>query len=86
MNILSSFTHPMSFQTCVCFFLTLNIKEFWRMVIKPLMISIDFTFTLLFSHLADAFIQSDLQIRKSYWNYKLKVYKYYIYTLKKIKN
>ncbi len=47
------------------------------------MISIDFTFTLLFSHLADAFIQSDLQIRKSY--YKLKVYKYYIYTLKKIK-
>ncbi len=42
-----------------------------------------FTF-LLFSHLADAFIQSDLQIRKSNYNYKLKVYKYYIYTFKKI--
>ncbi len=28
---------------------------------KPL-----FTLTLLFSHLADAFIQSDLQMRKSY--------------------
>ncbi len=27
---------------------------------------------LLFSHLADAFIQSDLQIRKSNYNYKLK--------------
>ncbi len=27
--------------------------------------SLFFTFTLLFSHLADAFIQSDLQIRKS---------------------
>ncbi len=26
------------------------------------------TFTLLFSHLADAFIQSDLQIRKSNYN------------------
>ncbi len=26
---------------------------------------------LLFSHLADAFIQSDLQIRKSNYNYKL---------------
>ncbi len=25
-----------------------------------------FNFTLLFSHLADAFIQSDLQMRKSY--------------------
>ncbi len=36
--------------------------------------------TLLFSHLADAFIQSDLQIRKSNNNYKLKLYKYYIYT------
>ncbi len=34
---------------------------------------------LLFSHLADAFIQSDLQIRN-----KLKLYKYYIYTFKKI--
>ncbi len=42
------------------------------------------TFTLLFSHLADAFIQSDLQIRNSNYNYKLKFYKYYIYTLKKI--
>ncbi len=31
---------------------------------------------LLFSHLADAFIQSDLQIRKRNYNYKLKVYKY----------
>ncbi len=40
---------------------------------------------LLFSHLADAFIQSDLQIRKSNYNYKLKVYKYYIYTFKKMK-
>ncbi len=39
---------------------------------------------LLFSHLADAFIQSDLQIRKSNYNYKLKLYKYYIYTFKKI--
>ncbi len=42
-----------------------------------------FTFTLLFSHLADAFIQSDLQIRKSNYNCKLKLYKYYIYTFKK---
>ncbi len=41
-------------------------------------------FTLLFSHLADAFIQSDLQIRKS--TKKLKVYKYYIYTFKKMEN
>ncbi len=39
-----------------------------------------FTFTILFSHLADTFIQSDLQIRKSNYNYKLKLYKYYIYT------
>ncbi len=39
-------------------------------------------FTLLFSHLADAFIQSDLQIRKSNKNYKLKLYKYYIHTFK----
>ncbi len=39
---------------------------------------------LLFSHLADAFIQSDLQIRKINLNYKLKVYKYYIYTCKKM--
>ncbi len=39
---------------------------------------------LFFSHLADAFIQSDLQIRKSNKNYKLKVYKYYIYTIKKM--
>ncbi len=37
--------------------------------------------TLLFSHLTDTFIQSYLQIRKSNWNYKLKVYKY---TFKKI--
>ncbi len=44
-------------------------------------------FTLLFSHLADAFIQSDLQIRKSNYNYKLKLYKYYIYThLRKLRN
>ncbi len=42
-------------------------------------------FTLLFSNLADAFIQSDLQIRKSNYNYKLKPYKYYIHTFKKIK-
>ncbi len=42
------------------------------------------TLLLLFSHLADAFIQSDLQIRKSNYNYKLKRYKYYIYTFKKI--
>ncbi len=41
-------------------------------------------FTLLFSHLADAFIQSDLQIRKSNSNFKLKLYKYYIYTFKKM--
>ncbi len=42
---------------------------------------------LLFSHLADAFIQSDLQIRKSNYNYKLKLYKYYIYThLRKLRN
>ncbi len=40
---------------------------------------------LFFSHLADAFIQSDLQIRKSNKNDKLKVYKYYIYTIKKLK-
>ncbi len=40
--------------------------------------------TLLFSHLADAFIQSDLRIRKSNYNYKLKLYKYYIYTFKKM--
>ncbi len=33
-------------------------------------------FTLLFSHLADGFIQSDLQIRKRNYNYKLKLYKY----------
>ncbi len=39
---------------------------------------------LLFSHLADAFIQSDLQIRKSNYNYKLKIYKYFIHTFKKI--
>ncbi len=39
---------------------------------------------LLFSHLADTFIQSDLQIRKSNYNYKLKLYKYYIYTFKKM--
>ncbi len=38
-----------------------------------------FFFTLLFSHLADAFIQSDLQIRKNNYNYKLKLYKYYIH-------
>ncbi len=37
-------------------------------------------FTFTFSHLAYAFIQSDLQIRKSNQNYKLKVYRYYIYT------
>ncbi len=43
-----------------------------------------YTFTLLFSHLADSFIQSDLQIRKSNYNYKLQVYKYYIYTFKKM--
>ncbi len=41
-------------------------------------------FTLLYSHLADAFIQSDLEIRKSNYNYKLDIYKYYIYTFKKI--
>ncbi len=41
-------------------------------------------FTLLFSHLADAFIQSDLQIRKKVTKTKLKVYTYYIYTFKKI--
>ncbi len=41
-------------------------------------------FTLLFSHLTYAFIQSNLQIRKSNWNYKLKVYKYYMYTFKKM--
>ncbi len=39
---------------------------------------------LTFSHLADAFIQSNLQIRKSNYNYKLKLYKYYIYTFKKM--
>ncbi len=39
-----------------------------------------FTLLFIFSHLADAFIQSDLQIRKSNLNYKLKVYKYYIHT------
>ncbi len=43
-----------------------------------------FTLLLLFSHLADAFIQSDLQIRTSNYNYKLKLYKYYIYTFKKM--
>ncbi len=44
-------------------------------------------FFFFFSHLADAFIQSDLQIRKSNYNYKLKVYKYYIYThLRKWRN
>ncbi len=44
-----------------------------------------FTFIfLLFSHLADAFIQSDLQIRNSNYNYKLKLYKYYIHTFKKM--
>ncbi len=43
-----------------------------------------FTF---FCHLADAFIQSDLQIKKSNYNYKLKIYKYYIYThLRKLRN
>ncbi len=36
-------------------------------------------FLLLFSHLADAFIQ-----RKNNYNYKLKLYKYYIYTFKKM--
>ncbi len=41
-------------------------------------------FTLLFSHLAEAFIQSDLQIRKKVTKTKLKVYTYYIYTFKKI--
>ncbi len=42
---------------------------------------------LLFSHLADAFIQSDLQIRQSNYNYKLKLYKYYICThLRKWRN
>ncbi len=41
-------------------------------------------FTLLYFTLADAFIQSDLQIRKSNYNYKLDIYKYYIYTFKKI--
>ncbi len=41
--------------------------------------------TLLFSHLADAFIQSDLQIRKSNYNYKLKLYYIqYIHTFEKI--
>ncbi len=49
-----------------------------------------FTCTLkknFFSHLADTFIQSDLHIRKSNYNYKLKLYKYYIYThLRKLRN
>ncbi len=35
-------------------------------------------------HLADTFIQSDLQIRKINQNYKLKLFKYYIYTFKKM--
>ncbi len=44
-----------------------------------------FYFTLyFFSHLPDAFIQSDLQIRKSNKNDKLRLYKYYIYTFKKM--
>ncbi len=51
--------------------------------IAPRIIIDNFTF-LLFSHLADAFIQSDLQIRKSNYNYKLKLYKYYIDTFKKL--
>ncbi len=41
-------------------------------------------FYFTFSHLADAFIQSNLQIRKSNYNYKLKLNKYYIHTFKKI--
>ncbi len=43
---------------------------------------------LLFSHLADAFIQSDLQIRKSNYNYKLKLsLSIYIHThLRKLRN
>ncbi len=42
---------------------------------------------LLFSHLAEAFIESDLQISKSNYNYKLKLYKYYKYThLRKLRN
>ncbi len=56
---------------------------------RPTSLLLFFTllFTLLFSHLADAFIQSDLQIRKSNYNYKLKLYKYYIYThLRKLRN
>ncbi len=36
-------------------------------------------FTLLYFTLVDAFIQSDLQIRKSNYNYKLDIYKYYIF-------
>ncbi len=45
----------------------------------------NFYFTFyFFSHLADAFIQSELQIRKSNYNYKLKLYKYYIYKFRKM--
>ncbi len=40
---------------------------------------VEYYFTYLLSHLADAFIQSDLQIRKRNWNHKSKLYKYYIY-------
>ncbi len=36
----------------------------------------NYKYLLLFSHLADAFIQSDLHIRKSNYNYKFKLYKY----------
>ncbi len=39
---------------------------------------------IIFFYLADAFIQSDLQIRKSNWTNKLKLYKYYIYTFQNI--
>ncbi len=44
-----------------------------------------FYFTFTFSHLADAIIQSDLQIRKKITKIKSTNYKYYIYTFKKIK-
>ncbi len=46
---------------------------------------VEYYFTYLLSRLADAFIQSDLQIRTSNWNHKSKLYKYHIYnTFKKM--
>ncbi len=55
---------------------THNLLRCWRNAL-PLSHTGIYFFTIFF-------IQSDLQIKKSNYNYKLKPYKYYIHTFKKI--